>query len=141
MKFLIHKNDGNSPIQVPVIKIAESELMSLEEMKKNIPIELEPTIVSSNKLPPDDRFIMAWKLEKGVVSIDLDKAKELKKNHLRSERVPFLANLDVEFQRALETGADTTAIVAEKNRLRDITLLVDSASTIEELISITLDSK
>jgi hypothetical protein len=45
----------------------------------------------------------------------------------------LLAAQDVLFQRALETGADTTAIVAEKARLRDITLLADTCTTTEEL--------
>jgi hypothetical protein len=40
---------------------------------------------------------------------------------------------DVAFQRALEEGADTTAIVAEKQRLRDITNLADQATTLDEL--------
>jgi hypothetical protein len=44
-----------------------------------------------------------------------------------------LAAQDVAFQRALESGADTTAIVAEKQRLRDITSLATEAKTLEEL--------
>jgi hypothetical protein len=45
---------------------------------------------------------------------------------------------DVAFQRAIEQGADTSAIVAEKQRLRDITQVVDTATTLEELKGITL---
>jgi len=40
---------------------------------------------------------------------------------------------DVAFQRALESNADTSAIVAEKQRLRDITNQVDTMTTVEEL--------
>jgi hypothetical protein len=40
---------------------------------------------------------------------------------------------DVAFQRALESGTDTTAIVAEKQRLRDVTKLADTATTLDEL--------
>ena len=68
-----------------------------------------------------------------MITIDFDKAKEVTKARLRAERAPLLAAQDVAFQRALEAGADTTAIVAEKNRLRDITNLVDSCTTLEEL--------
>ena len=68
-----------------------------------------------------------------TVTVNLAKAKEITKNRLRAERTPLLAAQDVAFQRALETGADTTAIVAEKQRLRDITLLADSATTLDEL--------
>jgi len=68
-----------------------------------------------------------------MIIINIDKAKEITKARLRQERVPLLAAQDVAFQRALETGANTSAIVAEKQRLRDITQLADAATTIEEL--------
>jgi hypothetical protein len=71
-----------------------------------------------------------------MITINLSKAKELTKQRLRYERTPFLAALDVQFQRALEAGADTSAIVAEKQRLRDITQLADQATTFEELKAI-----
>lgn len=68
-----------------------------------------------------------------MITVDLTKAKEITKARLRMEREPLLAAQDVAFQRALETGADTTAIVAEKQRLRDITKLADSCTTTDEL--------
>ena len=68
-----------------------------------------------------------------MIVIDLDKAKALTKDRLRAERAPLLAAQDVLFQRALESGSDTTAIVAEKQRLRDITNLVDACTTTDEL--------
>jgi hypothetical protein len=72
-----------------------------------------------------------------MITINLNKAKEITKERLREERTPLLQAQDVAFQRALESGADTTAIVAEKQRLRDITKLADSATTLEELKSLT----
>ena len=51
--------------------------------------------------------------------IDMAKAKELHKNNIRSARTEKLAELDVEFQRALEASADTSAIVTKKQALRD----------------------
>jgi len=50
---------------------------------------------------------------------DMAKAREIHKNNIRAARAPKLAELDVEFQRALETGASTTDIVAKKQALRD----------------------
>ena len=47
------------------------------------------------------------------------KAKEIHKEKIRIARAPKLIELDVEFQRALETGASTTDIVAKKQALRD----------------------
>lgn len=68
-----------------------------------------------------------------MFKVNIDKAKDITKERLRAERAPLLQQQDVAFQRALETGADTSAIVAEKQRLRDITKLVDEATTVEEL--------
>jgi len=68
-----------------------------------------------------------------MITINFDKAKEITKARLREERAPLLQAQDVAFQRALESGADTAAIVAEKQRLRDITKLVDTAETLEAL--------
>ncbi len=51
--------------------------------------------------------------------IDMAKAREIHKNKIREARAPKLAELDVEFQKALETGASTTDIVAKKQALRD----------------------
>jgi hypothetical protein len=68
-----------------------------------------------------------------AIIIDINKAKDITKDRLRVERTPLLEAQDVAFQRALESNADTSAIVAEKQRLRDITTLVDTANTVEEL--------
>ena len=73
-----------------------------------------------------------------AIIVDINKAKDITKDRLRNERKPLLEAQDVAFQRALESSADTTAIVAEKQRLRDITTLVDTANTVEELKEITL---
>ena len=74
-----------------------------------------------------------------MITINLDRAKEIKKESLRQERKPLLEVQDVAFQRALESSSDTTAIVAEKQRLRDITTLVDTATSVEELKAISIE--
>ena len=71
-----------------------------------------------------------------AIIVDINKAKYITKDRLRQEREPLLLAQDIAFQRALETGADTSAIVAEKQRLRDITKLVDNVNTVEELKSL-----
>ena len=72
-----------------------------------------------------------------MITINLDKAKEITKNRLRQERAPLLQEQDVAFQRALESNADTSAIVAEKQRLRDITNVVDTLTTLDDLKGIS----
>ncbi len=72
-----------------------------------------------------------------AIIINIAKAKDITKDRLRFERKPLLEAQDVAFQRALESGADTSAIVAEKQRLRDITNQVDTMTTVEELKTVT----
>ena len=68
-----------------------------------------------------------------MITINLDKAKDITKERLRKERKPLLEAEDIKFMQAQETGADTKTIVAEKQRLRDITKQVDSCTTTNEL--------
>jgi hypothetical protein len=79
-----------------------------------------------------------WIWEDGVV-VDFDRAKESTKERLRLERSGLLADLDVQFQRALETNSDTSEIVAEKERLRNITNLVDDCTTLDELLNLKVE--
>ena len=70
-----------------------------------------------------------------VFKIDMAKAKEIHKTNIREARKPLLESLDVEFQKALETGASTTDIVAKKNALRDAPAdsAIDAASDADTL--------
>ena len=65
------------------------------------------------------------------INIDFGKAVSITQDRLRAERKPLMEAQDVLFQRALESGTDTKAIVAEKQRLRDITQI--TATTLNEL--------
>ena len=67
------------------------------------------------------------------ITVDITKAKVITKDRLREERKPLLEAQDILFQRASETSADTSAIVTEKQRLRDITNQVDSMTTLDQL--------
>jgi len=74
-----------------------------------------------------------------MIVINFDKAKQITKERLRQERKPLLEQQDILFQRSLENNSDTSAIIVEKQRLRDITNLVDDASTIEQLKKLTVN--
>lgn len=67
------------------------------------------------------------------ITVNIDKAKDITKDRLRAERKPLLEEQDILFMKAQEAGEDTSAIVAEKQRLRDITNQVDSMTTVDEL--------
>ena len=67
--------------------------------------------------------------------IDMAKARDIHKNKIREARTPKLAELDIEFQKALETGSSTTDIVNKKQALRDAPANsdIDSASDTDAL--------
>ncbi len=54
-----------------------------------------------------------------IIKIDMAKAKEIRRKKIRIAREPKLQELDIEFQKAQETGASTTDIIAKKQALRD----------------------
>ena len=68
-----------------------------------------------------------------MITVNLSKAKVITKDRLRIERKPLLEEQDILFMKAQEAGTSTTDIVTEKNRLRDVTKLADSATTTDEL--------
>jgi hypothetical protein len=67
------------------------------------------------------------------LTTSINKAKNIWKDKIRAARKPKLEELDVEFVRAQETGADTSAIVAKKKDLRDFPAQVDSKTTLDEI--------
>jgi hypothetical protein len=129
-KAIIFTNDnGGVSICIPTGELSIDEIQAKDTPTGSL-------IVNISDLPKDNDFFDAWELVDGVVTVSLSKAKEITKKRLRAEREPLLATQDVAFQQALEVNADTTTIVAEKQRLRNITSLADSATTLESLRSI-----
>ena len=75
------------------------------------------------------------------IAVSLTKAKTITKDRLRVDRKPLLEAQDVLFMQAQEAGADTSAIVTEKNRLRNITGdYVDDMDTLDKLKAATTDA-
>ena len=74
------------------------------------------------------------------MQVNFSKAQDITKDRLRADRTPLLEAQDILFMRAQEAGSDTSAIVTEKQRLRDITEQVDSMSTLDELKAATTDA-
>ena len=125
--IIFTNNNGGVSVCVPTGELPIEQVLAKDCPEGAI-------IVDSDTLPNEHNdFFNAWELTDGVVSVNIDKAKAITKDRLRAERTPLLQAQDVAFQRALESGADTSAIVAEKQRLRDVTQLADSATTLDEL--------
>jgi len=128
---IIFTNDnGGVSVCIPTGEISIEAVQAKDTPKGSL-------IVDVASLPNQHNdFFDAWELVDGKVEVSLAKATEITKKRLRAEREPLLAAQDVAFQRAQESGADTTAIVAEKNRLRDVTKLADAQTTLEGLRAI-----
>ena len=123
--IIFTNNNGGVSVCVPT-----GELPIEQVLAKDCP---EGAIIVDSDTLPNNDFFNAWELNDTIVTVNFDKAKAITKDRLRAERKPLLEAQDVAFQRALESGADTSAIVAEKQRLRDVTQLADSATTLDEL--------
>ena len=67
------------------------------------------------------------------MQVNFSKAQDITKERLRIDRKPLLEAQDILYMRAQEAGSDTSAIVEEKQRLRDITNQVDDMTTLDEL--------
>lgn len=77
-----------------------------------------------------------------MIVINMTKAREIKREQIRAQRVPMLADLDVQFMRAVEAGdsAEQARIAAEKQRLRDAPddPQIEAAQTPQELAALEL---
>ena len=129
-QVIIFKNDnGGVATCIPTGEISIEAVL-----EKDCPKGRGARIVTYADLPVAyNDFSDAWEMDDTSVTINKAKAVEITKARLRNERTPLLAAQDVLFQRALESGADTTAIVAEKTRLRDVTSLATESLTLEQL--------
>ena len=68
-----------------------------------------------------------------MITVNFDKAKTVTADRLRQDRLPKLQELDVQYQRSLETGKNTAEIVAQKQVLRDLPAQVETCKTLTEL--------
>lgn len=129
MRIIYKDSDG-----VKVIIPSPHYKGTLDELaKKRVPEGLTYKIVSDDNIPTDRYFRNAWDIKSGKVVTDIAKAKEIKKEIIRQERKPLLEALDIDYIKAQETKSDTSAIIAEKQRLRDITKEVDNLKSVDEL--------
>ena len=89
--------------------------------------------------PSDRHFRNAWVLnsDKDVITEDLATAKTMFKDKIREVRTPLLAELDVEYMKALEAGNSSAQTTAKnsKQALRDAPAAsaITNASNISQL--------
>ena len=128
MKKIVYKTGTGIAVITPA--------HSIEFAMKDIPDGAENKIIEDTELPADRVFRNAWNYD---LKEDIPKSREIWKDKLRVDRKPLLEQLDIDSMRAIEDGIDSTDIIAEKQRLRDITLLVDTAKTINEIKAVAVN--
>ena len=144
MKRIIYVDpEGNLCVVVP----APSWNGTIKELaEKDVPQGLAYKIVNENEIPSDRTFRGAWVLNAGVISHDMKKAKEIKRNMIREQRKAKFTALDNEINKelvnAITTGDNTLILELEGKRkvLRDAPAMpeIESAETIEDLAVIHL---
>ena len=124
MSKIIFNYEGTISIMHPTPEALQ--IMTIEQIaEKDLPVGVTTySIVEDSIIPTDRSFRDSWVgvgigTTGGTISEDMTKAKELHKTKIREARVDKLAALDIEYQRAIETSADTSAIVTKKQALRD----------------------
>ena len=129
-KVIFTQSNGIISVMTPVLTEINPDTGVEFTIQEIIEKDLIPTgittysIVDDSIIPSDRTFRSAWVgngvgLSTATIVEDMTKAKEIHKNNIRQKREGKLKELDVDFQRALETSADTSSIVAKKQALRD----------------------
>lgn len=128
-KIIFSNSDGTLSFIVPClneINPTTGQPFTIQEIAdKDLPAGISTySVVEDSVIPTDIDFRDAWVgvgigTTGGTISHNMTKAKEIHKNNIRTARTPLLTALDVEFQKAQETSAGITTIVAKKQALRD----------------------
>lgn len=133
MQNIVWTNNGKVAVTYVYEQVSAAAHAQKLVAQGDMPAGWSVALINAQLPEADMDMFGAWVVRNNKIEIDLPQAREVTKSRLRTEREPLLAALDVQFQRALETGASTTAIVAEKQRLRDLPSLADGCFSLAEL--------
>lgn len=132
MQCILLKTTEGVDIIYPVARSIE-DIILLE-----LPQDSVYSIVDKDTIPLTRVFRRAWTYQEGQLVVDLDLAKGIQRDRWRAARTPKLAQLDLDYMRALETNdaVKMVEIVTKKQALRDVTETDLSGITVAELESI-----
>jgi len=140
-QIIIYNQDNGIPAVVMPTEEALQQHGIMAIAIKDVPSGKKFKIIDESDLPEDACFHDAWELcstgDSRMITVNMDKARDIKKDMIRADRKAKLEALDVEFMRAVEAGdADKQAeIAAKKQALRDATddPAIAAATTPDEL--------
>lgn len=114
MIILHPQQDNKLAVTVPCVSLE----LAVAALPSTTPYKVVPTLDIINV------FFDAYEFdsEKGAI-LNIEKAKEIKRNQFRQARKPLLEQHDIEYMRAVETSntAKKKAIAAKKQELRNVT--------------------
>lgn len=139
MKYIGYKNPHpDSQVTFDLILIGVNENQTPEEVLSSVDSSYNARIFDDSDFPGNLNELPFWNYDGEEITYDLEKFRELIRNRLRAHREVLFKKLDIDFMKALEVSADFSAIVAEKERLRDITSIVDTVNSVDELRLLTV---
>jgi hypothetical protein len=118
----------------------------IDLVESTIPVNSPRIKIDDDKIPSNDDLLdffeaMQVNFNTGEISFDITLAREIRKNKLRIERIPFFEKNDLFLRDSILIG-DQAAIdqgIVERNRLRNITTLADLANSLQELRNIKVE--
>lgn len=130
--------DGSKQSRSRFIELTDAEIE--QRAWDKLPADaISPRFADARELPADRAFRDAWVDTGAAIEHDLEKAKDLTKERLRTESASLIALNDVALRDALlaQDGQKIAAATTERDRLRDVTKLADAASSLDALKALT----
>jgi hypothetical protein len=143
-RIIYSRPDGGLSVMQPVRNtMGEAEDITDAEIEQRafdrLPADaIDPHFVSEAEVPTDRSYRNAWEAD-GTTKIkhNMPMARDIHRDKMRVVRLPKLAALDIDYQRADETGdtALKTEITSQKQALRDVTAVpeIEAAADIDDL--------
>jgi len=112
-------------------------------IKQAVPDGVEYFEVHQSIIPGDDYFREAWDIKDKKIEINMEKAKKIHIDNLRSKRKEIFTSLDTDYLKSIEENdvAKTSEISKKKKQLRDMPLdpVFSSAQNADHLKSLIPD--
>ena len=133
MRYAITRTDGGVSLMQLVSGTAQEAIAKWSP--KNQASVVSVVEIDESSIPQDRTYRNAWKLDGAEVTHDMEKARNIHREHIRLARAPLLDALDAEFQRAYKDPIKQDEIEAKKQVLRDVTAdpAIDAAASVTEL--------
>lgn len=128
--LIINRSDGYISVANFSNDVDESQLDVIgHSILEHVQGGISFRIAEKTEFPSEDfdhEFFDAYQ-DTGIISIDIAKANQIRRDYFRKLRAPLLSALDIQYMRADELGdlEKKTTIINKKQALRDVTAYPD----------------